>query len=163
MKAWKTASVSAGMTIRLRQSFGWRYEERAATSSPKHQSADMFSQHRYADRRRLRSRYNRLPTESFGRGIVLDAETQGTSGPAARPFSPAATDSLSEPEQISSGCTAAVNHPVKKSTTPVPRLYIAPLILIAPLDSIVASTELSLRMLPIVSSTFFRATASTNA
>src|SRR5262249_33433279 len=48
--------------------------------------------------------------------------------------------------------------PVKKSTTPVSRLYIAPAILIAPLDSISASTGLSLRMLATVISTFFRAT-----
>ena len=55
------------------------------------------------------------------------------------------------------------DHSGKKSTTPVSRLYIAPAILMAPLDSIAASTGLSLRMLDIVISTFFRATASTNA
>ena len=34
----------------------------------------------------------------------------------------------------------ALNHPAKKSTTPVSRLYIAPAIFIAPFDSISAST-----------------------
>jgi hypothetical protein len=57
----------------------------------------------------------------------------------------------------------ALNHPAKKSTTPVSKLYIAPAILIAPFDSISASTGLSLRMSAIVISTFLRATASTNA
>src|SRR6266702_8745452 len=38
------------------------------------------------------------------------------------------------------GRTPAQNHPAKKSTTPVSRLYIAPAILIAPFDSISAST-----------------------
>jgi hypothetical protein len=56
----------------------------------------------------------------------------------------------------------APNHAAKKSTTPVSRLYIAPAILMAPLDSISASTGLSLRMSAIVSSTYLRATASTN-
>jgi hypothetical protein len=55
------------------------------------------------------------------------------------------------------------NHPAKKSTTPVSRLYIAPAILIAPCVSISASTGLSLRISAIVISTFFRATASTKA
>jgi hypothetical protein len=59
--------------------------------------------------------------------------------------------------------TLAGRHAVKKSTTPVLRLYIAPAILIAPVASIVASTELPLRMLATVISTFLRATASTNA
>src|SRR5450759_5787453 len=44
----------------------------------------------------------------------------------------------------------ALNHPAKKSTTPVSRLYIAPAILIAPFDSISASTGLSLRISAIV-------------
>jgi PAS domain S-box-containing protein len=55
------------------------------------------------------------------------------------------------------------NYPAKKSTTPVSRLYIAPAILMAPFDSISASTGLSLRISVMVISTFFRATASTNA
>ena len=37
-----------------------------------------------------------------------------------------------------------LNHPAKKSTTPVSRLYIAPAILMAPFDSISARTGLSL-------------------
>src|SRR5215472_12981426 len=53
--------------------------------------------------------------------------------------------------------------PPENSMTPDCRLYIAPAILIAPLDSIPARTGLSFRMLAIVSSTFLRATASTNA
>ena len=55
------------------------------------------------------------------------------------------------------------SHPAKKSTTPVSKLYIAPAILIAPCVSNSASTGLSLRILAIVISTFFRATASTKA
>src|SRR5690348_14136056 len=51
----------------------------------------------------------------------------------------------------------------KNSTIPVSRLYIEPAIFILPLDSRSRSTELFFRMLAIVSDTFFRATASTNA
>src|ERR1041384_7116104 len=51
----------------------------------------------------------------------------------------------------------------KNSTIPVSRSYIEPAILILPLDSRSRSTELFSRMLAIVSDTFFRATASTNA
>jgi hypothetical protein len=57
---------------------------------------------------------------------------------------------------------AQPSHQAKKSTTPVSKLYIAPAILMEPLVSIAARTELSLRMLAIVISTFFSATASTN-
>src|SRR5579864_4595211 len=51
----------------------------------------------------------------------------------------------------------------RKSTTPVSRLYIEPAILMLPLDSSSRSTGLCSRILAIVSSTFFRATASTKA
>jgi|ERR1700733_13522304 hypothetical protein len=40
----------------------------------------------------------------------------------------------------------ALNHPAKKSTTPASRLYITPAILMAPFDSMAASTGLFLRM-----------------
>jgi hypothetical protein len=59
--------------------------------------------------------------------------------------------------------THAPDHTVKKSTTPVFRLYIPPAILMSPCDSMSASTAPSLRILSIVISTFLRATASTNA
>src|ERR1700752_4349893 len=51
----------------------------------------------------------------------------------------------------------------KNSTIPVSRLYIEPTIFMLPLDSRSRSTELFFRMLAIVSDTFSRATASTNA
>src|SRR6266852_6970731 len=55
------------------------------------------------------------------------------------------------------------NRYARNSTIPVSRLYIEPAIFMAPLDSRPRSTGLFSRMLPIVSDTFFRATASTNA
>ena len=51
----------------------------------------------------------------------------------------------------------------KNSTVPVSRLYIEPAIFMLPLDSRARSTGLFSRMLAIVSDTFCRATASTNA
>src|SRR5215470_3938093 len=52
--------------------------------------------------------------------------------------------------------TGSIGHDYdpENSTTPVARLYIAPAILMVPLDSMPASTGLSLRMLAICSSTF---------
>src|SRR5712671_1306099 len=55
------------------------------------------------------------------------------------------------------------NRYARNSTTPVSRLYIEPTIFMLPTDSRSRSTELFSRMLAIVSDTFFRATASTNA
>ena len=51
----------------------------------------------------------------------------------------------------------------RKSTTAVSRLYIAPAILTAPVVSSSARTALRLRISAMVSSTFFRATASTKS
>jgi hypothetical protein len=51
----------------------------------------------------------------------------------------------------------------KKSTVAVLMLYIAPAILMAPTVSKSASTALRLRISPMVSSTFLRATASTKS
>src|SRR5215468_8822791 len=68
-----------------------------------------------------------------------------------------------QPIEKPSTRTRIATHPAKKSTTPVSRLYIAPAILTAPWASMSASAGLSRRILSITSSTFLRATASTNA
>src|SRR5205807_10439504 len=65
------------------------------------------------------------------------------------------------PQPISSARPDQAPHHAKKFNVAVSRLYIAPAILIMPLDSSSASTGLFLRMSVIVNSTFFCATAST--
>jgi hypothetical protein len=104
-----------------------------------------------------------LDVEDHMRGAAVSFPTTPGAAERARPH-------MSRRErggQFTSLCATAgrkpaPNHPAKKSTTPVSKSYIAPAILMAPFDSISASTGLSLRILAMVISTFLRATASTN-